>query len=238
MAQTLEPVSEKRKALQRDDAFVQFGKSMLDGTEKRTQVILISLAGLLVVILGVVFFIQMRTARAEKAMEALFAAQKSMGEVFKGQKPDATPDFATFAPAMEKIAAVADEYSSTLAGFEAHMTLGNLNFEYAKYPEALAAFEKALANAPGTMEKAMAWLAIGSAQESSGKCDVALGSYDHALTLGAQSQTIRGNALLSTARCQELLGKKEDAMKTYERIGKDLPTTPAARLAETLKARL
>jgi tetratricopeptide (TPR) repeat protein len=238
MAQTLEPVSEKRKALKHDDAFVQFGKSMLGGSESRTQAILISLVGLLVVILAIVFFMQMRASRAEKGMEALFAAQKSMGELFKGLKPDATPDFATFAPAMEKIAAVADEYSSTLAGFEARMTLGNLNFEYAKYPEALAAFEKALESAPGAMEKAMAWLAIGSAQESSGKCDVALGSYDRALTLGAQTQTIRGEALLSTARCQEILGKKDDALKTYERISKDLPATPAARLAETLKARL
>lgn len=211
---------------------------MLDGAEKRTQVILISLVALLAVILGIVFFVQMRASRAEQGMEALFAAQKALGETLKGQKPDATPEFATFAPAMEKIAAVANEYSSTLAGFEANMTLGNLNFEYAKYPEALAAFERALSSAPGTLEKAMAWLAIGSAQESAGKCELALGAYDHALTLGAQTQTIRGEALLSTARCQEVLGKKDDARATYERIGKDLPATPAARLAETLKARL
>jgi tetratricopeptide (TPR) repeat protein len=238
MAQTLEPVSEKRKALKQDDAFVQFGKSLASGSEKRMQVILIVVAAVFVIALGAVFMIQMHSSRAEKGAEALFSAQKSLTDVLKAQKPDTIVEFAALAPALEKLTAVAETYGSTLAGFEARMSVGNLNFEYSKYPEALAAFEKALASAPASMEKAMAWLAIGGAQEATGKCDSALRSYEQALTLGAQTQSIRGEALLSTARCQETLGKKDDARKTYEKIAKDLPTTPAARLAETLKARL
>ena len=69
---------------------------------------------------------------------------------------------------------VADEFSGTLAGFDAKMELGSLYFDHvegtAGAQKALEWFESAAATAPGADQSTIALYNAGYAQESLGKC--------------------------------------------------------------------
>jgi TolA-binding protein len=163
-------------------------------------------------------------------------------------KPEAGPnvDFAKFevdeklkggVAALER---VSEEYSSTLAGFDARMQLGSLYYDHATspaaYEKAATWFAKAADGAPSSEQAASALYSLGYAQESLGKCGEAVKTFDRALNSGATY--ILGDLLRAQGRCYETLGDKENAKKAYERLAKSLPNTEDAKFAEMKKASL
>lgn len=195
-----------------------------------------------------------------KARETLDAEMKALAESMKPAAPKADPKAKTPAPpvmapdvsfakfdvdqklkgGVAALERVADEYGSTLAGFDARMQLGSLYFDHAESPaafeKAASWFEKAAASAPSREQGASALYSLGYTQESLGKCGDAVKTFDRALASGASY--VLGDLLRAQGRCYETLGDKEGAKKAYDRLIKDLPGTEDARFAELKKATL
>jgi tetratricopeptide (TPR) repeat protein len=213
-------------------------------------------------------YLTKRNAYRAQASEALFKARTTltaeMKSVADSLKPPAKPEakgakkeaakpdvganieFAKFevdeklkggVTALER---VAEEFSSTLAGFDARMQLGSLYFDHATgpaaYEKAATWFEKAANGAPSSEQAASALYSLGYAQESLGRCGDAVKTFDRALNSGATY--VLGDLLRAQARCYETLGDKENAKKSYDRLAKSLPNTEDAKFAEMKKASL
>jgi TolA-binding protein len=213
-------------------------------------------------------YLTKRNAFRAQASEALFKARSTLAAEMKvvadSLKPPAKPevkgakkdaakpevgpnvDYAKFAVAeklkggVAALERVAEEFPSTLAGFDARMQLGSLYYDHATgpadYEKAAGWFEVAANGAPSSEQAASALYSLGYAQESLGKCGDAVKTFDRALNSGATY--ILGDLLRAQARCYETLGDKENAKKSYERLAKSLPNTEDAKLAEMKKASL
>jgi tetratricopeptide (TPR) repeat protein len=135
---------------------------------------------------------------------------------------------------------VADEFGSTMAGFDARMQLGSLYYDHATspaaYEKAAQWFEKASASAPSREQGASALYSLGYAQESLGRCGDAVKTFDRALASGASY--VLGDLLRAQGRCYVTLGDKENAKRSYDRLIKEMPNSDDSRFAESRKAAL
>ena len=205
-------------------------------------------------------------AQSEAGKNALFIAQKAFDDEMKSlagvKKPEATAEpkkeskdveaaaakrledqayapldvDARFPNTVQKFKAVISQYSGTRAGYEARMNLASIYFDHGRAAQALPLLTEAVNAAPGGFEKALALSAVGYSQENLGKHAEALLAFEKALNIGEAG--IKGDLLLAIARCHEALHDTAKARSTYDRILAELPTTDAAKTAETLKAQL
>lgn len=190
------------------------------------------------------------TAEMKVMSDALKPAEAAPSKDLKAKKapPVAAPalDFARFDVSMKlkdgvsALEKVAEEFPSTLAGFDAKMELGSLYYDHAEnttsYEQSRHWFESAATSAPSSEQSISALYNLGFAQEALGKCADSVKSYDRALNSG--SGPFLGEILRGKARCQEMLGDKAGAKSTYEKIEKQLPGTEYAKFADLKKAAL
>lgn len=141
-----------------------------------------------------------------------------------------------FPDAVRKFRDVIAKYAPTRAAHEARMSLGTLYFNHGEAAKAAPLFQDASASAPGAFEKSLALQSWGYALENDGKPADAVSAYEKALGYGEGS--IKGDILLSIARCQEALHDAAKARSTYDQIITQLPNTDAAKTAESRKAKL
>jgi len=163
--------------------------------------------------------------------------QEAYAEVMARVQAALAPD----APAESKVSAARDleawlgRYPSARPVPQAAYELGNLRFGLAQYPAARSAYELALQRgASGTLRSVVraALARTWEAERDFGKAADAYGAL--VKDLDARS-FLYEDALLDQARTLELAGRKADAVATYQKLLKDVPT---ARRAEDVRIRL
>lgn len=135
---------------------------------------------------------------------------------------------------------VASNFDGTLAAFEARLLVGNLFYDHDSSPEnfkkAYAYYKAAADRAPGNDQAIAGLYAAGFAQEALGNCADAVKTFDQALNYGKSMH--QADLLKAQARCYETLGKKEDAIRSYEKLISVFPNSEHSRFAQTKKADL
>jgi TolA-binding protein len=159
---------------------------------------------------------------AGKKMEELAFSKLNVDEKFQGS--------------VLKFRDVIAKFDGTRAAHEARMALGTLYFNHGEPAKAAPLFQDAGTSASGSFEKTLALQSWGYALENSGKYAEAVPAYEKALNYGEGS--IKGDIWLAIARCQEAMHDAAKARSTYDQIISLLPTSDAAKTAESLKAKL
>jgi tetratricopeptide (TPR) repeat protein len=118
---------------------------------------------------------------------------------------------------------------------QAAYLLGSMRFGAARYPEARASYELALARAGSSSLAALASLDIGYCWEAEKNYAAAEKAYQSAINGAKPKDFLYEEAMVDVARAQELGGKRAAATETYQRLLKDLPDT---RRAEEIRSRL
>ncbi len=203
-------------------------------------------------------FLARKTLSEELKAVAQAKASNPLAGAKKDAKPDAKKDAKDVAPVSEESvrfdrfdvdaklpksvkelqALASGPYANTRAAYEAKLVLGNLYFEHGDSVRAAQTFGSAVASAPTSQEKAMAYSAQGHSFENAGKFAEALDAYGKALAIVKDSQAIQGELMLAQARSHELLKDIAKARAVYDQILSQMPTSEYAKTAESLKARL
>jgi tetratricopeptide (TPR) repeat protein len=133
------------------------------------------------------------------------------------------------APATAKTAAmmaleiaVAHSPGAALAAQSAY-ELGNLRFDLGQYAPARAAYDLALKRAGSPTIRTLARAGIAAAWESERNFAQAVDAYTTAVAGEKPGQFYYEDLLIGLGRSQELAGRRDDAIKTYQRLLKDAP---------------
>jgi TolA-binding protein len=142
------------------------------------------------------------------------------------QSVPGTPTFTTGEEKNQEIVKLADEvlklYGSSRSAAKALYYKGLALSELKKTDEADKALQDLLTRYPGDFLSPMARYELARLKESHGNPSEALIQYQ-ALAEDAQGFFPREEGLMGVARCQEALGRKSDALKTYRRVVSDFP---------------
>lgn len=137
--------------------------------------------------------------------------------------------------AEKALQAVIADYPRLSSVAQAAYLLGSMRFSAARYPEARASFELALAKAGSSSLAALASLDIGYCWEAEKNYAAAEKAYQSAINGAKPKDFLYEEGMVDIARAQELGGKRAAAMETYQRLLRDLPDT---RRAEEIRSRV
>jgi tetratricopeptide (TPR) repeat protein len=146
---------------------------------------------------------------------------------------EATPE--ARAAAARDLEAILARHPSAAAAPQAAYYLGNLRYDAGQYAAARAAYEVALARGAAGTLATLAQAGVGYAWEADRDWVKAIDAYRLAVARLGPKDFYYESLLGDLARAQELAGKKDEAVATYQRILKELPQ---ARSAEAIRARL
>jgi TolA-binding protein len=130
---------------------------------------------------------------------------------------------------------VVAEYPRLSSIGQAAYLLGSLRFANGQWASARAAFEIAQARAGSPTLAALAALDIGYSWESERNYPEAEKAFRSAISSAGPKSFLYEEAMLDIARVQDLGGKREAAVETYQRLLKDLPDS---RRAEEFRSRM
>jgi tetratricopeptide (TPR) repeat protein len=170
---------------------------------------------LLLVVGGAWFWLSAQSERAQ-AVHADAIAQAYAAR--SGQAPATAKTSAM--TALE--AAVTQSPGAALAAQSAY-ELGNLRFDLGQYPPARAAYELALKRAGSPTIRTLARASIAATWESERNFAQAIDAYTTAVSGETPGQFYYEDLLIGLGRSQELAGRRDDAIKTYQRLLKDAP---------------
>ena len=197
--------------------------------------------------LGVLFWNNSNERHAEKAFSALSVAdaieERSLKE-YADKKQDFLeivthwPDNkkAEYVEALEK---VLRDFKDPTAVSSASLRLASFHMALKNYEAAEKAYRNALNTAKGkkvALFKALAFEGLGVCLETQSKNEEALKVYEDFSFL--KDNPIEPLAHLGKARLQQILGKKEEALKSYDRVIKDFAGTQYERQARVLASLL
>ena len=151
----------------------------------------------------------------------------------QAQAPGAAAD--TRERAEKALQAVIADYPRLSSVAQAAYLLGSMRFGEARYPEARASYEVALAKAGSSSLAALAALDIGYCWEAEKNYAAAEKAYQSVINGAKPKDFLYEEAMVDIARVQELGGKRAAAIETYQRLLKDLPDT---RRAEEIRSRV
>jgi tetratricopeptide (TPR) repeat protein len=157
-------------------------------------------------------------AQSERA-QAVHADALAQASTARGAQ--ASPEVRTAAMAALE-AALAQAPGAPLAAQSAY-ELGNFRFDLGQYPAARAAYEVARAQARSATIRTLAQAGIAATWESERNFANAIAAYADALADRTASPFYTEDLLIGLGRSQELAGKRDEAIKTYQRLLKDLP---------------
>jgi tetratricopeptide (TPR) repeat protein len=118
---------------------------------------------------------------------------------------------------------------------QAAYLLGSLRFANGQYASARSAFEIARDKAGSPTLAALAALDVGYCWEGEKNYEAAEKAYQAAISGSNPKSFLYEEAMLDIARAQDLGGKREAAIETYQRLLKDLPES---RRAEEFRSRM
>jgi len=150
------------------------------------------------------------------------------------QQPGTYPtEEAKLTAALPKLLVVADAYPTDDAGLLARYRLAQAYAALGRHAEALAAFEKVIADGGTSLHARMAKLGKASEQAVLGQHKEAIATYTE--LVDAKDSPLPGDALLmELAAVYTSAGNEDDAKKTYSRIVHEHPGSPLATEAGRL----
>lgn len=169
-------------------------------------------------------------AHQRRVLEAHAAA---MARIQPGLGPEASAD--ARAAAGKELEALLERYPSAKTVPEAAYELGNVRFASGQYAPARAAYELALQRGATGLVRSLLRGALARTWEAERDFGNASQAYAALVKDLDPRSFLYEEALMDQARCLELAGKKDEAIATYERILKEVPT---ARRAEDVRTRL
>lgn len=218
----------------RPDIVFEGATSVFDWIVERSNA-LVSALIVLVVVVGVVQFARSRSEKqahevGTKLSSALELANRPVVEQKDGAAGDKSfPSRAAKNEAVEKaFAAIVAEHAGSDAAQTAALQLADLKLETGKADEAIAGYEKYLADAPTGGLRLFAVESLGYAYEAKGDLPKAETAFERLNAEGAGAL-----ALFHKARLAEKGGKKDEARKLYEQVAKDFPGEQVANDANT-----
>lgn len=143
---------------------------------------------------------------------------------------------AELGPQLQQLQKVISEYGSSRSAFDATMLLADLHFDHGQVAGAIPLYEKASLKAPSAVDRVLALKGLSAAYESTGKFSDAISALERAVQAG--DGFLRGELLLSMARCYELAGDATKARAKYDEILAQLPNSESSQQAELAKAKL
>lgn len=156
-----------------------------------------------------------------------------MTRAYAAQAPQAGADArGRVARELEELIA---RYPSGPSAAEAAYELGNLRYAAQQYPAARGAYELAVARSGSPTVRTLARVSIGYTWEAERNFPKAVEAYQLVAKDLGPKDFLYEQTLLDLARAQELAGRQPDAVATYQRLLKELPT---ARRLDEVRGRL
>jgi TolA-binding protein len=156
-----------------------------------------------------------------------------MARASAAQTPQAASD--ARARAAQDLERVIAQYPSGDSAAEAAFELGNLRYASQQYPAARGAYELAVARGGSPTVRTLARSSIGYTWEAERNFAKAVETYQALAADLRPDDFLFEQALLDLGRAQELAGQTPEAIATYQRLLKELPS---ARRADDVRARL
>lgn len=188
-----------------------------------------ALTALLVIVIGIVIFVNNRRANNEKAAAEL-------GKVFT------LYDGGTTNPQQYKLAidgqpergimglkTIVDNYGGTESGELARFYLANAYYQLGQYDDALRNFDNF--STSSDILKSSTLAGMGGCYEAKGEYAKAASEYDKASSTTSNPLQIP-DFLNAAGRCYGLSGEKEKAVALFKRLKKEYPTSQLARDAD------
>ena len=161
------------------------------------------------------------------------AFAQARGLAIQAQTPGAPPG--TRERAEKALQEVIADYPRLSSVPQSAYLLGSLRFAATQYSQARSSYELARSKAGSGSLAALAGLDIGYCWEAEKNYDAAERAYLAVISGAKPKDFLYEEALADVARVQELGGKHDAAVETYQRLLKDLPDS---RRAEEIRARL
>jgi tetratricopeptide (TPR) repeat protein len=156
-----------------------------------------------------------------------------MTRVHAAQAPQAPSDARV--RAAQDLEQIIAQYPSGASAAEAAFELGNLRNATQQYGPARAAYEVAIARGGSPTVRALARSSIGYTWEAERNFAKAVEAFQAVANDLGPKDFLYEQAMLDLARAQELAGRTPDAIATYQRLLKELPS---ARRADDVRGRL
>ncbi|MCX8057193.1 MAG: tetratricopeptide repeat protein [Ignavibacteria bacterium] len=189
--------------------------------EENQKTILISLGGLVVAVLLVIYFVN---RSKERDIESTTLLGNVIGLYEQGQFQQAIDG--NPAKKIKGLKEIADEYDGTESGEAAKIFLANSYFNLGKIDEALKYYEDY--DGDNKLFKATAYAGAAACYEAKGNKEEAAELYLKAAKVNP-SEVYTPEYLLYSARLYAELGKKETAKKLLEQIKKEYSNSAQAR---------
>lgn len=144
---------------------------------------------------------------------------------------DLTKDYGNL---IDDLEAFAKRYVGTAAGVQAALMAAETRLQYQQADQALATLEVSVQGTKAnTLIGALSRMAIGNAQAASGKCDLALKSWESVLASKEQA-FLHSEAALRAGLCLEKSGDKAKAQEMYRKASSESEKSSAAQTARSL----
>jgi tetratricopeptide (TPR) repeat protein len=156
-----------------------------------------------------------------------------MTRAHAARAPQASAD--TRARAAQDLEQVIAQYPSGAAAAEAAYELGNLRYAAQQYAPARGAYELAVARGGAPTVRTLARSSIGYTWEAERNFAKAVDAYQSVAQDLRPQDFLYEQAQLDLARAQELAGRTPDAIATYQRLLKEMPS---AHRGDEVRARL
>lgn len=209
------------KRQMKEDPLVTAAFRATEVWERFGRTILIAVGGIL--LLGLLIFFVLRT-RAQ-------AEQRAMGDLFRASVMLSQGDAQSAAPMLKELV---DNSPGTNAARDATLLLGDAMMAQRNPKEAASWYQKYVDKAGGDKTREQAgYLGLGAALEDGGQFVPAAEAYAKSADR-ADSDNIRGRALLAEARSLSRAGQNQKAIELYRKIavlpGAEIPIKDAAAM--------
>jgi tetratricopeptide (TPR) repeat protein len=197
--------------------------------------------------LGYLVFNSVNERKAEQAFAALAAAdlieERSIKE-FQGEKQEFLQIITQWPESkkteyVQSLEKVLKDYTDASAVGSAGLRLAGFYMALKDYPNAEKYYQEVVKRVDGkkvVLFKALAYEGLAVAQETQSKNEDALKTYSDFVNL--KDSPLKPLALMGQARLQEILGKKDEATKSYDLIIKDFAGSAYERQARVLQSLL
>jgi len=226
-----------RKELKRPDQFQTFWSRVYEFLKATTRPIAIGVLATIVVIAGVLLFMNLRDKSRAESSKALAHALRVLNSETAPQleDPDAqkdqhdgdVPKFKTEAErrdaAIKALDKVIQDWGSTAAGRDALLVRAGVLYDLGRLDQALSDYKTFLSKGPQGNLRAVAHEGLGYVYEAKGEQDRALEQFRLITSAG---DFYRDRSLYDQARVMERKGDKAAAQKLYQEILDKSPTTP------------
>mgnify|MGYP000865118157 CR=1 FL=1 len=188
--------------------------------------ILAVLAGVLIIVIGLIFMSQNQAKNERQASLILGSAHAAM---FSGDGQQARRAYED----------VIKRYASTESAKEAMIYLGNLHFQSRDFAAAMEQYQRAVKAKPhSSLLMAAALSGVGACKEQSGDIAGAAEIYMSIADRHSRDGYLAANALLSAGRCFRASGNLTRAREAYQMVVQKFPEDQSAQKAKEALAML